>query len=230
MKDNKKIFSNELAYVLALASLALGTAFMEGADFGLSMVVAPAYLLHLKVSQYLPFFSFGMAEYFVQALLLIVTGLIMRRFKLSYLFSFVTAVLYGTVLDVCIYLVSFIPMNNLAVITAFYILGFVICGMGVALFFRTYISPGAYELFVKELSGRFGVKIHRFKTGFDCTCCLLSIALSFIFFGFGHFEGIKLGTVACALANGFTIGKWTSFFDRYWKFEDCLPLRHIFEK
>ena len=40
------VFYTELAYVLGILALALGTALMERADFGVSMVVAPAYLLH----------------------------------------------------------------------------------------------------------------------------------------------------------------------------------------
>ena len=59
----KKVFFSEIAYVLGIIILALGTALMERADFGLSMVVAPAYLLHLKISQYITVFSFGMSEY-----------------------------------------------------------------------------------------------------------------------------------------------------------------------
>ena len=72
---------------------------MERADFGMSMVVAPAYLLHLKLSQTLPLFSFGMAEYTLQAVIIVLLALVMRRFKLSYLFSFCTAVIYGLTLD-----------------------------------------------------------------------------------------------------------------------------------
>lgn len=59
----KRVFYCEIAYVAGIIVLALGTAFMERSDFGMSMVVAPAYLIHLKVSQFLPFFSFGMSEY-----------------------------------------------------------------------------------------------------------------------------------------------------------------------
>ena len=62
----KKVFYTELCYLLALPILAIGTALMERADFGMSMVVAPAYLLHLAISPALPFFSFGMAEYLLQ--------------------------------------------------------------------------------------------------------------------------------------------------------------------
>jgi uncharacterized membrane protein YczE len=95
----KRVFYTEAAYLIGLAVIALGAALMAAADFGMSMVVAPAYLLHLKISRYLPFFSFGMAEYTLQAVLLLVLVLLLRRFKLSYLFSFVTAVFYGLLLD-----------------------------------------------------------------------------------------------------------------------------------
>ena len=43
----KRVFYTELAYAIGITVLALGTALMERADFGMSMVVAPAYLLHL---------------------------------------------------------------------------------------------------------------------------------------------------------------------------------------
>ena len=102
----KKTFPQELAYAAGLALLALGTAITEKANFGMSMIVAPAYLVHLKLSETLPWFSFGVAEYALQALLLIALGLILRRFSPKYLFSFVTAVLYGAALDGCIALIS----------------------------------------------------------------------------------------------------------------------------
>ena len=230
MKTDKKVFPTELAYVFGLIALAVGTALMEAADFGVSMVVAPAYILHLKISQYLPFFSFGMAEYSLQAVLIILTAVIMRRFKLSYLFSFVTAVLYGLCLDGCIFLVGFIPSEGLFIRVPFYLLGMLFCSVGVSMFFHTYISPEAYELFVKEVSGRFRVNIHKFKTGYDCTSCLVSIALSFVFFGLWHFEGVKLGTVFCALLNGFVIGRCTRLFESRFVFRDKLPLRGLFER
>lgn len=105
----RRLFYSELAYLIGIFALALGTAFAERADFGLSMVVAPAYLVHLKVSEYLPFFTFGMAEYTLQALLLVILALIMRRFRVSYLFSFVTALFYGLTLDLLMFLISFFP-------------------------------------------------------------------------------------------------------------------------
>ena len=48
--NGKRVFYCEVAYVLGLVVLAVGTALMEKADFGMSMVVAPAYLLYLKLN------------------------------------------------------------------------------------------------------------------------------------------------------------------------------------
>ena len=69
-RERKKwILHTETAYALGIALVALGVAFMEKADFGVSMVVAPAYLVYLKLSQVWDFFTFGMAEYLLQAVL-----------------------------------------------------------------------------------------------------------------------------------------------------------------
>ena len=77
----KKVFPSELAYLIGIIVLAFGAAFMEKADFGMSMVVAPAYLLHLKISEYLPFYSFGMSEYVLQFFVLILLSIVMGKFK-----------------------------------------------------------------------------------------------------------------------------------------------------
>ena len=224
----KKTFYTELAYVLGLIFVALGVAFMEKPDFGVSMVVAPAYILHLKISETYSFFTFGMAEYTLQAVLLIVMALVVRRFKLSYLFSFVTAVIYGFILDLCMLLVSYVPMENMALRITYYTLGMVLCAIGIALFFHTYIAPEVYELFVKEVSSKYGVEIHRFKTGYDICSCLIGVILSFIFFGFGVFRGVKWGTIICALINGTLIGLCSKFLEQRFEFKDGLGLRKYF--
>ena len=226
---NQKTFYTEIAYLLGLLILALGTAFMERADFGVSMVVAPAYLIHLKVSEVLPFFSFGMAEYTLQAVVILAMILILRRIKLSYFFSFVTAVLYGLTLDGAMALIALLPEGSFGVKLGWFLFGMLLCSIGVSLLFHTYISPEAYELFVKEISAKLQKDIHKCKTAYDCASCLIAILLSFLFFGFGHFEGVKLGTIFCALVNGSLIGRCTAWFEKRWDFQDGLPFRKYFQ-
>ena len=226
----KKVFYTEMAYALGIVILALGTALMEKANFGMSMVVAPAYLLHLKIVKTLPFFSFGMAEYTLQAAILLLLGLAMRRFKMSYLFSFCTAVIYGLALDGVMMLTAGFPAEAMALRVVYYLLGMLLCSIGVSLLFHTYIAPEAYELFVKEVSAKIGMDIHRFKTLYDCVSCGIGVVLSFAFFGLWHFEGVKLGTILCALINGSIIGWCTKMFEARFAFEDGLKLRSVFEK
>ena len=224
----KKSFYTELAYLLGIFALALGTAFSEKANFGMSMVVAPAYLIHLKVSEILPFFSFGMAEYSLQAVVLVLLALLMKKFKLSYLFSFITAVFYGIVLDLCIFAISPIAADSFAIRSVLYLIGIILCSLGVSLLFHTYIAPEAYELFVKELSEKLGKDINKVKTCYDIVSCAFAIVLSFAFYGLWHFEGVKAGTILCALVNGTLIGMISNAFEKRYTFVDRLALRPYF--
>lgn len=216
----KHTFYSEAAYAIGLPVLALGTALMEKADMGMSMVVAPAYLVHLKVSQFLPWFTFGVVEYTFQALLLVLMIAVLRRFRVGYLFSFATAVLYGLCLDGIMLLTAGLPVN-LTLRFVYFLAGMLACSCGVALLFHSYIAPEVYELLVKEWSQTFRQDIGKVKTAYDCVSCLVSIGLSFAFFGFGHFEGVKLGTVFCALTNGWLIGWLTKVLEQHFRFADA---------
>ena len=222
---DKKVFPSELAYVLGIFALAVGTALSQRADFGMSMVVAPAYLLHRKVSQVLPAFSFGVAEYAVQAGLLLALALITRRPKRSYLLSFATEIVYGLALDLAVRALGLLPAPATADRVFCFAAGLLLCATGVAFLFHTYLPPEAYELFVKELAAVFGFRIERVKTIYDCCSCLVGVLLSFAFYGFGRFEGVKLGTVICALVNGWLIGRIGKALEAAFDFRDALPLR-----
>ena len=224
----KKTFYTETAYALGLVIMAFAAAFTEKAGFGMSMVVAPAYILHLKISQILPWFTFGVAEYVFQGFLVILTVLIMRRFKLHYLFSFVTAVLYGTLLDAAMTVIAPLPEHVFWVRLIWYILGTVLCSLAVSFFFHTYLSPEAYELIVKEFALRYKLNIHKVKTLYDCLSTILGVILSFSFFGFGVFEGVKLGTIVCAIVNGFLIGRFSILLEHYFEFKNKFRLEKYF--
>ncbi|MBE7065917.1 MAG: hypothetical protein E7385_00005 [Ruminococcaceae bacterium] len=221
----KKTIYEEIAYVLGLILLGLGTAFMELSDFGLSMIVAPAYILHVKISEFLPFFSFGMAGYVLQFFVLVLLCFVVRKFKLMYLISFVTAVLYGFVLDGFLYLFAFVPAEGIPLRIICYTVGMLLCAMGIAFFFKTYIAPAAYDLFVKEIVDTYNFKMNRVKTLYDCGSLIVAIVLSFAFFGIGKFVGIGIGTVLCAALNGLLIGLCTKVYDRFFSFVRFLPAR-----
>lgn len=219
----KRTFYTEVAYILGIVVLAAGNALMEKANLGMSMVVAPAYLIHRKVSQFLPFFSFGMSGYVFQAFLLAVLSRIMGKVKKSYFLSFVTAFLYGIILDGIMSVVALFSCEGFLGQAVLYFSGLLICATGVAFLFHTYFPPEAYDLFVKELSQKYRLSIGKVKTAYDYCSCILGVILSLCFFG--TFVGVQWGTVVCALVNGWLIGRISRFLENTFDFKDAFPLR-----
>ena len=227
MKE-KRTFYSELAYVVGLILLPLGVVFMEKADLGISMVVAPAYLIYRKLSTVWSFFTFGMAEYSLQLVVLLLLMLILKKFRPYFLFSFVTAFLYGQVLDFFMFLLPAPSVDAMGLRVFFFVFGQLICSLGVAFFFHTYISPEVYELFVKEISAHFNFNISRVKTIYDCSSFTIGVIFSFIFFGFGVFVGIRWGTLICALFNGKVIGFFSSALEKSFDFKDRFAWKKYF--
>jgi len=225
----KKVLYTETAYVLGILFLAIGNSLMTKADFGISMVIAPAYLVYLKLSQIIPFFTFGMAEYILQTIFIVVTILVLKKFKITFLFAFVTAVIYGLVLDIIMLGVNWIPCDTVMIRVIFFTLGLLFNSAGVSMHFHTYLPPAAYELFVKEVSRKLHIDINKFKRVFDLSCCIVGIVMSFCFFGLWHFEGIKIGTIICALFNSFAIANWSRFYEYKWEIKDKWMYRTKFE-
>ena len=225
----KRKLYTELAYVLGMLILPFGAALMTMADFGLSMIVAPAYILHSKVSQTFSFFTFGTAEYTLQAVLLIAMIAVIRKFRLSYLLSFVTAFFYGLLLDGYIAVLDGICWEPLYMRLTAYFIGLLLTAIGVAFFLRTYISPEVYELAVKEVSAKIRIPLSKFKTFYDCGSLAVSVIFSFAFFGLWHFEGIGWGTFFCALVNGWLIGMIDKIIGKFFEFKDGLKWRNFFE-
>ena len=223
--ENKKTFYCEIAYILGIIVLALGNTFMVRADFGMSMVVAPAYIIHLKVSQFLPFFTFGMSGYVFQFFLLIVLFIVMRKFEKRYLLSFVTAFIYGIVIDVVMGVVALFPYDGMIWRAVFFVSGLLVSTTGVALLLHAHFPPEAYDLFVKEVSRGYNISIIKVKTLYDCCSCILGVVLSLGFFG--GFVGVQWGTAVCAIMNGWLIGRIGNLLENKFVFQEVHLLGKI---
>ena len=143
--------------------------------------------------------------------------------------AFITAVLYGFLLDGSMAIVALLGVSGMAGRITCFTAGVICCAVGVSLLFHTYIAPEVYELFVKEIAAKYGRNINRVKTAYDCISCLIAVGMSFAFFGLGHFEGVKIGTVLCALVNGALIGFFSGAFEGKFEFKDATKLRKYFE-
>lgn len=220
----KPRLSREFCYLPATIFLAIGAALMTKANFGLSAVVAPAFVLS-EIFQ----ISFGTAEYCLQGVLVLAVCLLVGKFRWTYLLSFVSAFLYGMVLDGFIHLFSLTGEWGVVLRLIMMVIGMVSSSLGVSLFFKTYLAPGAYELFVKEVSRRFGKKIGPFKVVYDLCSCIVAVVLSLAVFHSVFDHNIGLGTVLVALVNGLIIGFFSKCLDRFFEFYDWFPWAKYFE-
>lgn len=207
----------EIAYLIALIIMACGAALMARANLGVSIVVAPAYILHLKFS----FLTYGQAEYLVQLALLIGFCGVVRKFHWTYLLSFVTAIFYGALLDGFMYLCSGLSIQSLGMQILWFAVGVLLTATGVALFFRTYCPPEVYELFVKGISRYFHIGTTKVKIAYDVTSCILAILLSYALMS--KLVGVGIGTIVCALLNGLLIGGIGKILDLFIDFSPRFP-------
>lgn len=222
--------SSELIYLLALGLLSFSVAMIASTGFGVSMVVAPAYILSMKLTA----LSFGQCEYIVQGILFVILCLLMGRVRPVYFCAFGTGVLYGLFLD----LWRLVPVFNPAVTApgslplaariCMLAAGLALTSLSIALFFRTYFYPQVYDFFVKAVSRRYGRDRGKFKIGFDFTFLALSCVLSLVLFG--RIQGIGIGTIAATAFNGLMIAGFGRLLDRVLLPVPCWPrLSRVFD-
>ena len=215
---------SEICYLLSILILSFAVAMVAAAGFGVSMIVAPAYILSLKV----PFLTFGQSEYVVQAVLFAVFCALMGRVKLVYFSSFLTCLLYGAVLDLWRLV---IPLLNPAVTEpgsmampvriALFVAGMLLTAVSVALVYRAYLYPQVYDFFVKGVSARFSLDRTKFKIAFDVGSLLVAVAMTLVFFR--RLNGIGVGTLIMTACNGLLIGAFGKLIDRWFVFPPLLP-------
>lgn len=213
----KKIrLNDETVYISGAVILSLATAMLSAADFGLSVIVSPAYLVSLKSS----FLTFGQAEYVVQGILFVIFCCVMRQVKALYFGAFLSGVFYGFILDLWraliphfnpdVYAPGTLPA---AVRIIYFIIGFFINAFGAVLYFKNRYYPQVYEFFVKGISEKYQKDLAGFKLRFDLVFLLLTVGVSFLLFH--KLVAVGVGTLIMACCNGPLIGVYSRWFDRH---------------
>ena len=221
--EKKKIrIPSEIIYVLAVVILAFSVCLATAADFGVSMIVAPAYILSIKF----PALTFGQWEYVTQGILFVIFCFIMRRFHWTYLVSFLTCLFYGAVLDLWRLIPIFNPnvtapgSFDLWLRIVFFVVGILLTSFSIALFNRCYISPQVVDMVPQGVCKKFNFKFAYVKYVFDGAYLALGLVLSLIFFG--KIVGLSFGTAIMFVINGFFISFLMKLLDKAFEFIPAL--------
>ena len=217
---------NEAAWVFGTLFCAFGVALCTKANLGLSMIAAPAYIIHIFMQEFLPWYSQGTSEYVWQALLLVIMCIIVKRFKPKYLLTFVCAVIFGFAVDGSLFILGGpAPYQSLWARIIAFAFGEFITAVAIAFNFRTSLPLPVYELLVSEISKKYGKDINKVKQANDIIMFAVSIVLALALNR--SFQGIGIGTVIITLINaplitwvGKVLDKFCDFSPRFPKFVD----------
>ena len=221
---------NELAWVVGIIVCALGVAFCTKSSLGLSMVAAPAYIIHITVSKVLSFYSQGMSEYIWQAFLLLLTCVIVKRFRLRYLFSFLSAFISGLFIDMWLSLLGGGgPYETIVGRILSFVIGECLIAFAIALIFRTYLPVQVVELIVIEISAKYKLDMNKVKLVNDAVSLILSIVLTLTLTG--GFVGVGIGTIIITVVNAPLIKLFGKLLDKIFVFDPAFPkLKEFFAK
>lgn len=219
----------EVAWLIGTFLCAFGVALCTKASFGLSMMAAPPYIIHLKLVELLPWYSQGTSSYLFEGSLLVVMCLLIRRFRLKFLLSFLSGVIFGLGLDFWMMLLGGNGMFGSMAARCFGFAGGILCiSVSVAFMFNAYLPAQIPELLVIEVAKHFRVDPTRIKLILDLSCVVLSFGLSLLLTG--KLTGIGAGTVIIAFANAPLIKLWSKVIQRFFTFDPMFPkLKKFFE-
>ena len=205
----------EAAYILGTALCAFGVSFSAKSGLGVSTVVAPAFVLSAFLEPINGFFTFGNVEYVLQGALLITLAIVLRRLKISYPLSFLTAVFYGLTLDAFRLLVGTDIADELWLKIIYAVVGALTTELSIALILRSYLPQQAYDFSVKEISVVKGKNLGKVKWIYDVSSLAVAIALMLVFFGEFRFSLIGVGTLVLAFVNAPMISILGKLIDRF---------------
>lgn len=221
MKAKIKV-SSELMWVLGMLIMPFAITLCTKANLGMSMIAAPTYIVSEKTV-----LSYGQAEYIFQAIVLLIMCAMVRKFKLIYLTSFATAIIYGTILDGYIWLMRDVEVSAMWLRIVFFILGMVLTSFAVACFMHTYLAPCAYDYLVREVVQVRKFDLRKFKILNDSAYMVLALALTLILFR--GFVGVSFGTLVMVALNGNIISFFSKWMDKHCEVKTHFPkLEKIF--
>ena len=136
--------------------------------------------------------------------LIVLQILILRKdFKIVQLLQIPLSFVLGIFTDFWMLVVDHIPISHYPEKMACVFAGIIIIALGVTLSVIANVVLNSGEAFVKAISDKTGIVFGNLKVGFDVSCVVLSVVLSFVFFH--SLVGTREGTIITAICTGFVV-------------------------
>lgn len=193
-------------FVVSLFFSALGVAFTKHGELGVSPISSVANVMSCKFDA----LSLGTWLIIWNCVLILGQVVILRRnFQPIQLLQIPLSFLFGWFTDLCMWMVSPIPVSNYISRLLMVIIGIIILGFGISLSVIANVIMNSGEAFVKAIADTAGKEFGNVKICFDIFCVVLALVLSLICFDF-KIVGTREGTIISALLTGMIVKFWQS--------------------
>ena len=196
-------------YIILTAGMfftALGVAVSKHSNLGVSTISSVPSVASSKFDSV----SFGVWSMIWNLILVAMQIVVLRKnFRSIQFLQIPVSFIFGYFIDLGLWMVSPISVNNYLTQILLVITGIIILGFGVSLTFFADVVMNPGEGIVKAVSDQYRLNLGNTKTMVDIICVVSSFILSLSFFGM-KLIGIREGTLIAALFTG-TIVK---FFNR----------------
>lgn len=176
------------ALLAGMVGSAVGTTLMKHSAFGLSAF----YSVSLALYESTHVLTMGTWNVIYQVSLIVLLSILLRRFRLSYLASFLVVAGSSVAIDGCNLLFAYLPVTFPWRIGCF-LAGQLILSFAISFLALCKLPVMPMNLFVRELADAIGVPFSRVKLFFDLGCLTFSSVVSLIFAG--HLAGVGPGTI-----------------------------------
>lgn len=195
--------------IIGLFFSALGVAITKKGELGVSPISSVANAMSIQFPQ----LTLGTWLIIWNCVLIAGQILILRKkFQWIQLLQIPLSFLFGWFTDFGVWLTSFFEPAQYWKCLALVVIGTVVLGFGICLSVIANVIMNSGEAFVKAIADQTHKEFGLLKIGFDISCVVIAVVLSFIFFR--TLVGTREGTLIAAFCTGLVV----KFFSRLlWK-------------
>ena len=188
-------------FTVGLFIMSVGVAFSIVSMLGTTPISSISYSLTLITN-----INIGITTFLFNAALIFIQMIILRsRFRKKRLLQFINCVLFGYFTDLALYIVSFVPFDNIILYSVlFLIISIFLIAFGIFVYMPANIAPLPGEGCVEAVAIVTNWRFSTIKIAFDATMVVISLILCGLFYT-NVFGAINIGTVISAFMVGFTL-------------------------
>jgi len=200
----------ELSWVMGMILNSCAIALLVKSQFGISTLSS----LPLVLSDIIPRITLGTMTTLVQSILLVIVICITRQPRISYLFSFAIAYIFGLMVDIAAGIFAPLAMS-FPLRIVYFAVGWLLISMGGALFIFSGLPLMPNDCAIRDLSVFTGKSVKQVKTVFDVIFVGTAVTLSLLFLH--RVEGVGIGTVIMVFFTGTLTQMFIDNINQRWK-------------